>query len=140
MIKCPFNYGSYRKDYNLLICYPKGELTANMMNDIAICRECIVNGGLSQVDRFHDLTDISSVNLRFEHVNELCNIESQIRESANPIKAGYLVPNVLLYGTIRMYQTLIENRGVEVHVSYDIDELSDFLGVEKSILTSEKNS
>jgi hypothetical protein len=60
-----------------------------------------------------------------------------LRKDAKPIKACYLVPNPLLYGTIRMYQTLIEDYGVEVHVSYDINDFAGILGVDKSVLTSE---
>ena len=137
MIDCPFNNGVYRDDYNLLVCHPKGELTANIVNDIAICRECIQKAGLTQVDRFHDLTDITSVNLKFDQVFQISQEESKLRENAKPIRACYLVPNTVLYGTIRMYQTLIEDCGVEVHVSYDINELAEILGVEKSVLTSE---
>jgi hypothetical protein len=36
-----------------------------------------------------------------------------------------------------MYQTLIEDYGVEVHVSYDISDFADILGVDKSVLTSD---
>ncbi len=138
MINCPFNFGFYRKDYNILICHPKGELTADKVNDIAICRECILNTGLTQINRFHNLIDITSVNLGFDEVLKICDTESMVRDSSQPIKACYLVPNSLLYGTIRMYDALIESCGVEVHVSYDINELSSVLGVEKSVLTSEQ--
>lgn len=138
MIKCPFNFGFYQEDHNILICHPKGELTADKMNDIAVCRECIIKAGITQVDRFHNLTDITSVNLGFDHVSQICHTESMLRKDAKPIKACYLVPNPLLYGTIRMYQTLIEDCGVEVHVSYDINELAGILGVDKSVLTFEQ--
>ncbi len=140
MIICPFNYGVYREDHNILICHPKGDLTPDMLNDIATCRECILKAGLSQVDRFHNLTDITSINLRFDDVRQICKIESSSRRSAKPILACYLVPNALLYGTIRMYQTLIADCGVQVHVSYDINELADILRVDKSVLTSEPDA
>jgi hypothetical protein len=136
MIECPFSFGFYQEDHDILICHPKGELTADKMNDIAICRECIVNAGITQVDRFHNLTDITSVNLGFDHVRQICHEESILRKDARPIKACYLVPNPLLYGTIRMYQTLIEDYGVEVHVSYDINDFAGILGVDISVLTS----
>ena len=137
MIKCPFNYGVYREDYKILVCHPKCELTADIVNDVAICRECIVKAGLTQVNRFHNLTDIASINLDFDQVRQICNVESTLRKNAKPVKACYLVPNSLLYGTIKMYQALIENGGVEVHVSYDINEIAGILGVEKYVLTSE---
>jgi hypothetical protein len=138
MIHCPYNFGVYKKGFNLLVCHLRGELTSDIMNDIAICRDCIQKEGLTQTNRFHNLTDISSVNLGFKEVYQICNAESNLRTSAQPIKACYLVSNKLLYGTIRMYQALIENSGVEAHVSFDIDELADILGVEKSVLTLEK--
>lgn len=136
MTNCPNNFGVYREDYNLLVCHPRGELTADMMHDVANCRECIQELGELPHNRFHDLSDISSVNLGYEEVSQICEEESKTRESAQPIKACYLVPNTLLYGTIRMYEALISRSGVEVHVSYDIDELAEILGVEKTVLTT----
>ncbi len=134
MIACPFNYGNYRSDINLLICRPEGKLTTDQMNDVAICRECIERKGLFQVNRFHDLSAITSIDLRFEEVRQICKTEEKFRKSGPPIKACYLVPNDLLYGTIRMYKALIEDRGVKVYVSHDLGELADALGVDKSDL------
>lgn len=134
MIRCPFNTGVHLEAYNLLICRPTGKLTARQMNDIAICRECILKAGLLQINRFHDLTGITAIDLSFEDVRNICETESRMRKSVHPIKACYLVPNDLLYGTIRMYQALIERRGVEVHVSYSLDEIAGILGIEKSAI------
>jgi hypothetical protein len=137
MIKCKFNCGYYRKDLDLLICRPNGKLTADQMNDIAICRECIHKSGLLQVNRFHDLSAITSVDLGFADVQRICHVESQLRRSSSPIKACYWVPNALLYGTIRMYEALIESSGVEVHVSYAIADLAKILDIDQSQLTAE---
>jgi len=137
MINCPYNFGFYREDYNLLVCKPTGELTADPMHGIANCRDCIQEPGALRFNRFHDFTDISSINLGYEEISQICAEESKMREAAEPVKACYLVPNTLLYGTIRMYESLISRSGVEVHVSYDIDELAEILGVEKTVLTTE---
>jgi len=136
MINCPYKTGEFHEDINLLVCHPKGELSADRLNDIAICRECIQKAGLLQANRFHNLTDITSIGLSFEDVNHICQAESRMRKEDQPIKACYLVPNELLYGTIRMYQALIERSGVEVHVSKNIDELAKILGVDSSKLTA----
>jgi hypothetical protein len=136
MIICKYDCGIYKKEFNLLVCHPRYELTADRMNDIAICRECVQKEGLVQTNRFHDLTDITSVHLDFNEVRQICESESKLRSSERPIKACYLVPNTLLYGTIRMYQSLIESSGVEVCVSYDINELAGVLGVEVAVLTT----
>lgn len=134
MIRCIYGCGTFNAELNILVCRPPGTLTEDRMNDIAICRECIQKAGMHQVNRFHDLTDITSVNLNFDEITRICAVESKLRETAPPIKACYLVPNPLLYGTIRMYKALIEKSGVEVYVSYDIDELARILGVEKENL------
>lgn len=136
MIHCPYNTGVYHKDIDLLVCCPKGKLNADRLNDMAICRECIQKAGLLQTNRFHNLTDITSIDLGFEEVNRICQAESRMRKNGLPIKACYLVPNDLLYGTIRMYQALIESSGVEVHVSHNIEELAKILGVDSSFLLS----
>lgn len=134
---CKYNCGILKEDINLLVCHPIEELTTDRMNDIATCRECIQEKGLAQENRFHDFTDITSVNITFDEIKRICSSESTLRESKRPIKACYLVSNQLLYGTIRMYRALIESSGVEVHVSYDINELANILKVDKSVLTVE---
>ena len=103
---------------------------------ILIFSYVIQKAGLLQTNRFHNLTDITSIDLGFDDVHRICQAESRMRQSDGPIKACYLVPNDLLYGTIRMYQALIESSGVEVHVSKNVDELAKILDVDSSILTS----
>jgi hypothetical protein len=41
-----------------------------------------------------------------------------------------------MYGTIRIYASLIENHGVEVHVSYEIEELAEILGATTTVLAT----
>jgi len=134
LFECPFKYGVYLEKQNLLVCHPKGELTSAMMEDIAICRECILESGLFLVDRFHDLSDINSVNLEFDDIRQVCYKESGLRSSTRSIKACYLVPNDLLFGVIRMYQALIEGHGVNVYISKDLKKLANILGIDKTLL------
>lgn len=81
-----------------------------------------------------------SVEIGFDEVFSLCEQEMQLHDPNHPIKACYLVPNELVYGTIRMYAALIESRGVDVHVSHNIDELARILGVEASQLLTANDS
>jgi len=137
MINCPYHFGVYLEDYNLLVCHPRGELTADLMHGITNCRDCIQEPGAFRFNRFHDFSDISSINLGYEEISLISAEESKRREAARPIKACYLVPNILLYGIIRQYEALISRGGVEVHVSYDINELAEILGAEKTVLTAQ---
>lgn len=135
MFNCPYDCGIYRDYPELLICRPMGFLDAEKVNDIAVCRDCIQRNGLTQVNRFHNLSNITSVSLNFDDIRSIVIEEVMMRKNAAPIKACYLVPNPVLYGTIRMYQSLIESAGVEAFVSYEIDELAEILNVNKKILT-----
>lgn len=140
MIECPFKCGEYREDIGLLVCRPTGQLTADDLADITICRDCIERAGLNQVDRFHDLTGITSVDLNFDDVFQLAFREKVIRNPEQPVKACYLVANELVYGTVRMYQAVIESRGVEVHIAYEIGPLAEVLGVEADELVPTRAS
>jgi hypothetical protein len=140
MFTCPFKVGKFNKKLGILICRPTGELTADLAHDLIICRECIEKAGLHQVNRFHDLTGITSVNLKFYDIFRLCEHEALLRKPEKPVKACYLAANPVVLGTMNMYAALAESRGVEVHVSYELKKLADVLGVEPSQLASEAES
>lgn len=135
MITCPHNCGEYREDIGILVCRPTGVLTADRAADIAFCRDCIGKSGRLAVNRFHDLRGVAGVELSFSNMFSLAETEGRYREGMPPVKACFLVPNALLYGTMRMYQTLMETRGVEVHVDYDLTALAARLNVDAAKLT-----
>lgn len=137
MFTCPYHMGLFKEEINILLCRPVGELTADLAHDIAICRECIIKAGLEHVNRFHDLTMISGINLKYDDIDKIRQVETDFREPQHLVKACYLVKNPITYGTIRMYQAIIEGEGVEVHVSYDIDELAKELDVAPAELSIE---
>jgi hypothetical protein len=134
MFSCPYNAGEFNEIIGVLICRPTGVLTADRARDVAICRECIVKAGIDQVHRFHDLTGITGIELRYDDVERLCRIESGYRKPDHPVKACHLVSSPSFYGTHRMYRTLAESRGVEVHVGYDIEKLAAVLEVDPAQL------
>ncbi len=134
MITCPSDYGKFRADLSLLICRPHGRLTSHMITDIFTCRDCLVGAQQLHVNRFHDLTKVTGVDLRFAEMSALAEMEHQIRGGQPPVKACYLVANEVVFGMVRMYQALAEKSGVEVHVSYDLSELATLLNVPESEL------
>jgi len=135
---CPYKVGVFNEALGIIICRPTGELTAELAHDLMICHECIVKAGLEQVNRFHDLTGITAINLKFHDLSRLCEIEAGFRKPQHTVKACYLVPNAWIYGTLRIYEALGESYGVGVHVSYDIGELADVLGIDPVQLSTEQ--
>jgi hypothetical protein len=133
-ITCPFGCGAYDEELGILVCRPTGVLSNDNLHDIAVCRECLEAAGRADVNRFHDLTKVKGVNLHFEDLRKIADRETRFRQGRPTINACYWVPNPLLYGTIRMYQALMETRGVQVYVSYDLPELAAILNVDPSRL------
>lgn len=134
MITCPHSCGEYRKDIGILICRPTGVLTSDRAADIVFCRDCLGKSGRSDVNRFHDLTGVIGVSLSFEKMFSVAEEEGRLRTETPPVKACILVPNTLLYGTMRMYQMFMETRGVEVYIDYDLAAIAARLNVDAATL------
>lgn len=138
MIECLHDAGYYRPDLKLLICRPKGVITKDRAQDLFICQQCLKKANLTDVNRFHDLTGITGVDLHFSDVSSLTHHEALFRRDSDVrIKACYWVPNDAVYGIVRMYQTLMESHGVDVYVSRRISDLAEVLGVAETELVGE---
>ena len=135
MMICPFHFGTYVDVSNLLLCRP--DLKSHVLDSVNMttCRECVQEADLLGADRFHDLTGLSSTNLRFDDIENIVRNEIPLRDPVKPVKACYLVPNSLFYGLVRTYGSLIEGKGVDVFPSYDINEIAGVLGVDVSVIS-----
>lgn len=134
MISCPCGYGVFRADLGLLICRPEGDLTRDRVLEITGCHGCLAGGEPLRFSRFHDLTGIRSIDLRFDDILLAARAEARARQGLLPVKACYLVADLITFGTMRMYQAIAEEAAVEVHVGYDVDALAAVLGVPRAEL------
>jgi hypothetical protein len=134
IVKCQYGYGEFREDLQLLICKPKGRVTNELMYDTVTCQGCHQQIDALKFNRFHDFREITGIDLHFAAIVELANKEREKRNGLPRVKACYLVSNPVVFGTLRIYETLAEDAGVEVHVSYHAADLARVLGVEESKL------
>jgi hypothetical protein len=135
IVNCPYGNGEFKEDLQLLVCKPKGRVTNDLMNDTITCQACHHQIEALRFKRFHDFTDVTGIDLHFGDIVTLATKEREDRKGLPPVKACFLVSNPVVFGTLRIYQTLAEEAGVEVHVSYNISQLARVLGVEGSLLT-----
>jgi hypothetical protein len=131
---CPYGCGEFREDLGLLICRPAGTLTGARAREIITCSACFAGQGCLDANRFHDLTNVKKLDLHFDRMALIAAKETDVRKGRKPVKACFLVHNQVLYGTIRMYQALMADQGVEAHVGYEISELARVLGVDEKKL------
>jgi hypothetical protein len=134
IVNCPFGNGEFKEDLQLLVCKPTGRVTDDLMNDTITCQACYRQINVQRFNRFHDFRDVTGVDLHFGDMVHLATRERERRKGLPPVKACYLVSNPVIFGTLRIYPTLAEDAGVEVHVSYNITQLARVLGVEESTL------
>jgi hypothetical protein len=135
IVKCPYGYGEFKEDLQLLVCKPKGHVTNELMYDTVTCQGCHQQIDALKFNRFHDFREVTGIDLHFAAIVELANKEREKRNGLPRVKACFLVSNPVVFGTLRIYETLAEDAGVEVHVSYHMAELARVLDVEQSKLS-----
>jgi hypothetical protein len=136
IVNCPFGTGEFKQDLQLLICKPRGRVTDDLMNDTITCLACYQQINALRFNRFHDFRDVTGVDLHFGDMVNLATRERERRKGLAPVKACFLVSNPVVFGTLRIYQTLAEEARVEVHVSYNISQLARVLGVDEAVLAA----
>lgn len=80
MINSTYNFGVCIEDHSLLMGHPKGELTADLMYGITNCRDCIQEPGAPRFNRFHNFTNIWSINLGYEEISQISAEKSKMRD------------------------------------------------------------
>ena len=134
MLNCPYKWGSYREDYDLLICRPQGLLTEDWMRGMVSFENCLpdmMNHDITK--RFFDLRGLTTTSLGIETLQRITSSIPKERLT-RPTVECFLVSRPLIYGTVKMYQAVVEEHGLQVHVSFSISEIAKILEVEESVL------
>ena len=84
--------------------------------------------------RFHDVRDINAVHLSFDDLWSIAQRRMCSYESGHENVAAFWVSTPLNYGVARMYQALTDGTPFKIEVLYKLDEVADFLDVDRSML------
>ena len=84
--------------------------------------------------RFHDVRDINAVHLSFDDLWSIAQRRLESYEAGEPTRSAFWVSTPLNYGIARMYQALTDGTPFKIEVLYKIEEIADFLGVDKAII------
>lgn len=84
--------------------------------------------------RFVDLTKISGISVNYQNLLPIAQARQKyyVNNFTRTVKMGFLVNNPLAFGMARMYQSLGDDKHMEVTISENPDEVSDFLEVDRS--------
>lgn len=86
------------------------------------------------LNRFHDVRDINAVHLSFDDLWSIAQRRLESYESGKETLSVFWVSTPLNYGIARMYQALTDGTPFKIEVLYDIEEVADFLGVDKKLI------
>lgn len=84
--------------------------------------------------RFHDVRDINAVHLSFDDLWSIAQRRLGAYKSGDETHSVFWVSTPLNYGIARMYQALTDGTPFKIEVLYKIEEVADFLGVDKKLI------
>ena len=124
------------KTENLVIWQPKSVLdSSKIINFINFLDENSRKRD-PHFNRFIDLTKISGISVNYQNLLPIAQARRTYYDSnlTRKVKMGFLVDNPLAFGMARMYQSLSDDKHMDVTISENPEELVDFLNVDRSEL------
>lgn len=84
--------------------------------------------------RFHDVRNINAVHLSFDDLWTIAQRRLESYESGGSTLSAFWVSTPLNYGIARMYQALTDGTPFKIEVLYKIEDIAEFLGVDKELI------
>ena len=123
------------KIVNNIICAKiTGELNTSLANEWVEKLEEQEAVSSSTLHRFYDVRDINAVHLSFDDLWSIAQRRLASYKTGDENLSAFWVSTPLNYGVARMYQALTDGTPFKIEVLYKIEEVAEFLGVDKNIL------
>ena len=126
----------YFKNENLVIWQPKSVLDSSKIKNFINFIDENSKTRDPHFNRFVDLTKISGISVNYENLRPVAQTRQTyyINNFTREVKMGFYVNNPLAFGMARMYQSLSDDKYMEVKISESLDEVAEFLKCDKSEL------
>ena len=122
----------YSSRWNLMAWSPRGVLDASRSETIVHWLEAI-EPRIGDFNRFIDLSQISRVELDCEEVADLA-VRRREGYAGGHVKTAILAVSPLAFGIARMYELLLTNVPIHVHVVAQLAAAAEVLGVPVEVL------
>lgn len=86
------------------------------------------------LNRFHDVRDVNAVHLSFDCLWNVAQRRMKAYQAGEETLTVFWVSTPLNFGVASMYKALTDGTPFEIKVLYEIDEIADFLGVDKKLI------
>lgn len=119
---------------NIICSKISGELNASLANEWVEKLEEQEAQTKQTLHRFHDVRGIDAVHLSFDELWSIAQRRLEAYKAGEANLSVFWVSTPLNYGVSRMYQSLTEGTPFKIEVLYKIEEVAEFLGVDKKII------
>ena len=128
--------GTYKtKVVDNIICSKlKGELDETLAREWVVKLEEQEAHTEQTLHRFHDVRDINAIHLSFDELWEIAQRRLDAYKSGQSTLSVFWVSTPLNYGVARMYQALTDGTAFKIEVIYELEEVAEFLGINKSVI------
>ena len=119
---------------NIICAEITGELNPELANEWIEKLEEQEAATSKTLHRFYDVRDINAVHLSFDDLWSIAQRRLASYEAGDQNLSAFWVSTPLNYGVARMYQALTDGTPFKIEVLYKIEEVAEFLGVDKNLL------
>ena len=122
--------------HKLVAWHPQGVLDDRLLDDIGEWL-CDAEKALASFERFIDLSRLTNVAVRTNHVFNFARKRAEQFAGAEPVKSALFCENWVGFGIARLYENLMMDTPIEVRAFQNREEAADWLGVPVEILKLE---
>ena len=121
----------------LIIWRPKGILDIAKIYDFIKYLDEVSKERDPHFSRFIDLSQIDGISVNYNDLSPIAEQRRKYYDSTitQKIKMAFYITNPLSLGMARMYQTLVDESLIEINIYENLEDCSQFLDVDISILT-----
>ena len=132
----------YAESDNLIIWRPTGTLNTTKIREFINFLNRISKDKDPHFSRFIDLSHISGISVSYKDLFPIAKQRNAYynRNVTRPVKMAFLSKNPLTYGMARMYIMLANDPHIEVNIYKTVEEVSEFLGVDISVISPHKTN
>jgi len=122
--------------HNLIIWRPEGVFDDRLLDQIGEWL-CSIERTSPPCDRFIDLSGLTEVAVRTNHVFDFARQRADQLAGAQPMKSAIFTEDWVGFGISRMYETLMEGTSIDVRAFRDPAKVALWLNVPAAILQPE---
>jgi hypothetical protein len=127
----------FLKTEELVVWRPTGILTPEKIHGFVKFLNELSQQRDPHFSRFIDLSQISGISVKYNDLSPIAKQRSEFYKTniKQKVKMAFFTKDPLTFGMARMYQMLTDDPNIQVLISENLEEISNFFEVDISVIT-----